>query len=334
MRLSPLTLTLILTLGAGIARSAPDSTNGWGYGYDSLLADLARWRQNPLARVDSIGASAQNRPLWRITVGDTTAARPRVFVHARTHPAEVQAFYVAREMLDFVLDTTAEAASLRAAFLFHFVPMYNPDGVALGYARHNANHVDIESNWNSPSPQPEVLALRAHFQALMAGPGPIRVALNLHSDQVNCTRFFFYHDAAGTSEPYAALEREYITGVRSYFMEGIQPWNYVVSWNDGFKPQYPESFWWLNHGPSVMALTYEDTNCPGAGDFYSTGRAIVRGSADYLRDHPASVLARAARDGARPEVLRGREGPIYVFRRDGRIEYRDARGRVLNGMKP
>jgi hypothetical protein len=323
---------LILTLAAATARSAPDSTNAWGYGYDSLLVNLNQWRQNPLARVDSIGASAQNRALWRVTVGDTAAPHPRVFVHARTHPAEVQAFYVAREMLNFLLDTTAEAASLRASFIFHFVPMYNPDGVTLGYARQNANHVDIESNWNNPAPQPEVLALRGHFQALMAGPRPIRIALNLHSDQFNCTRFFFYHDAAGTSAPYAALEKEYITGVRSYFIEGIQPWNYVVSWSDGFKPQYPESFWWLNHGPAVMALTYEDTNCPGAGDFYNTGRAIVRGSADYLRNHPTAVAYQkpgAPRAGERPEILQGRNGPVYIFRNNGRIEYRDAQGRAL-----
>ena len=316
------------------AQAAPDSTNAWGYNYDSLLVNLNQWRQNPLARVDSIGASVQNRALWRITIGDTTLPRPRVFVHARTHPAEVQAFYVAREMLNILLDTTAEAAALRAAAIYHIIPMYNPDGVMLGYARQNANHVDIESNWNSSSPQPEVVALRRHFQALMGGPRPIHVALNLHSDQVNCTRFFFYHDPAGTSAPYAALEKEYITGARSYFLEGIEPWNYVVSWNDGFKSQYPESFWWLNYGQAVMALTYEDTNCPGAGDFYKTARAILRGSADYLGSHPSTAVAyRAPRAANQPEgvqtLLPNGRGPVYLFRNNGRIEYRDAQGRVL-----
>ena len=312
------------------AHALPDSTNAWGYSYDSLLVNLNQWRQNPLARVDSIGASVQNRALWRVTIGDTTLPHPRVFVHARTHPAEVQAFYVAREMLNFLLDTTAEAATLRSSFIFHFIPMYNPDGVTLGYARHNANHVDIESNWNSSSPQPEVAVLRTHFQSLMGGPRPIRVALNMHSDQFNCTRFFFYHDAAGTSAPYAALEKEYITGVRSYFPEGIEQWNYVVSWNDGFKSQYPESYWWSNYGQNVMALTYEDTNCPGAGDFYRTGRAILRGSADYLLSHPVAAAQRAPREGGRaPEAVQTRNGPVYLFRQGGRIEYRDAQGRVL-----
>jgi hypothetical protein len=329
---------ILLILAVSSAWTQPDSTNGWGYPLDSLNADLARWRQHPRMKVDSIGLSAQGRPLWRVTVGEESGAvKPRVFVHARTHPAEVQAFYVMREMLGFVADTASAntaAAQLRQEFAFHFVPMYNPDGVALGKARQNANNVDIESNWNATSLQPEVSALKAAFQALTAGPaaGRIRVALNLHSDQVNCSRFFFYHDAAGTSSAYAALERDYITGVRAHFPEGIEAWNYVVSWTDGFRSQYPESFWWLNHGAAVMALTYEDTNCPGAGDFHRTGRALALGTADYLRAHPVTLAARGgSREPSVPEMgmQRGMNGPVFVHRRDGRVEYRDARGKLL-----
>jgi hypothetical protein len=338
---------LILLLGARESRAQADSTNGWGYTYDSLQNSLTRWRQNPLMRVDSIGRSVQNRPLWRITVGEQSGAvKPRIYVHARTHPAEVQAFYVLREMLTFVTDTSSTAdgtlaAALRRDFIFQFMPMYNPDGVQLGRGRLNANNVDIESNWNKATLEPEVAALKATFQALSTGPaeGRIRVALNLHSDQFNCTRFFFYHEAAGTSTAYAALEKEYITGVRSYFIEGIEPWNYITSWGGGFASQYPESFWWLTRGAEVMALTYEDTNCPGAGDFYRTGRALALGSAEYLRNHPVAIArARTERSGNREDVmLRGRPGTgsgvVLVQRRDGRVEYRDARGQLLH-MNP
>jgi hypothetical protein len=235
-------------------------------------------------------------------------------------------------MVDFLLDTTSQAAQLRSEFVFQFVPMYNPDGVQLGYGRLNANRVDIESNWNNPSPQPEVVALKAQFQALMAGPRPMRVALNLHSDQYLCSRFFFFHRESGTSATYAAHQRQYITGVRSYFPEGIESWDYQQSWTT-FQPQYPESFWWLNRGPQVMALTYEDTNCPGAGDFYRTARAMILGSADYVRANPTVSLASRETARAPQAIEAGRRGPVYLFRKDGRIEYRDARGRVL-GLQP
>jgi len=333
------TVWLLITALSALPTSAqPDSTNGWGYPIDSLQADLVRWRQNPLMRVDSIGVSAQGRPLWRVTVGESTGVvKPRVFVHARTHPAEVQSFYVLREMLNFVAHATNDtAAALRRDVAFHFVPMYNPDGVALGRARQNANGIDLEGNWNKTVPEPEVAVLKATFQTLSAAPedGTIRVALNLHSDQVNCTRFFFYHHENGTSSTYASLQQQYITGVRGYFLEGIQPWNYVVSWTGGFASQYPESFWWLTRGTKTMALTYEDTNCPGAGDFYRTGRALALGSADYIRALPTAVFARRLRPaGTAPAYnLRqgsGNTGPVIVDRREGRVVLRDIRGKIL-----
>jgi Zinc carboxypeptidase len=330
---------LVHTLAVTPTPAQPDSTNGWGYSLDSLQADLARWRQNPLMRVDSIGRSVQGRPLWRVTVGESTGAvKPRIFVHARTHPAEVQSFYVLREMLNFVAHATNDtAAALRRDFAFHFVPMYNPDGVALGRARQNANGIDIEGNWNKATLEPEVAALKTTFQNLSSGSeaGTIRVALNLHSDQVNCTRFFFYHHENGTSSAYASLQQQYITGVRGYFSEGIEPWNYVVSWTSGFAAQYPESFWWLTRGTRTLALTYEDTNCPGAGDFYRTGRALALGSADYIRANPTAVYARRPPSSSTvangPVLQRGgpNSGPVVVERRDGRVIIRDTRGKFL-----
>ncbi len=334
-------LSIALLLCATGAFAQPDSTNGWGYPLDSLAADLARWRANPLMKVDSIGLSVQGRPIWRVTVGEATngsgSAKPRVFVHARTHPAEVQSFYVLREMLWYVTADNDTAAALRNEFAFHFVPMHNPDGVALGRGRHNANGIDIEGNWNQPTLEPEVAALKATFQSLSAAApeARVRVALNMHSDQVNCSRFFFYHHENGTSAQFAALQREYITGVRAYFPEGIENWNYVVSWTDGFRPQYPESFWWLTQGANTMALTYEDTNCPGAGDFYLTARALVLGSADYLRNNPASIRKRDGGDLRGPPGVRfergvdGRGSPVLIERRDGKVIYRDMKGKVL-----
>ena len=181
----------------------PDSTNGWGYGYDSLLKDLALWKESPYMRIDSIGASVEGRALWMVTItegeGPPGGSKRRVFIHARTHPAEVQANYIAKEAIAFLLDSGSLSAEIRRHHVFNIIPMYNPDGVEKspgrdhGYGRLNANRVDLESNWDKPNIQPEVQALRARFDAFMAGPNPVEVALNLHSDQFNCTRFFFFH---------------------------------------------------------------------------------------------------------------------------------------------
>ncbi len=300
-----------------------DSAIQWGYGYDSLLRDLAIWRKHPNVRIDSIGASSQGRAIWMVTitdgldslgpVDDPSARKHRVIIHARTHPAEVQVEYIANEAIKQLLDTGFAAERLRSEFIFNIIPMYNPDGVELGHSRLNAHLVDLEGDWNKQVLEPEVVALKRTFETFQAGPIPVDVALNLHSDTVNCTRFFFFHAALATSGFYADLEKNFIGGVQSHFPGGIRDWSYLNGWSDGFLSQYPESFWWTTQREKVMALTYEDSNCPNAGGFDSTGRALVLGARDYVAGRMQAALRKGPPTVSRvllsPEGVRIYGGP-------------------------
>jgi hypothetical protein len=323
-----------------------DSTNGWGYGYDSLLRDLGVWRQDPNVRIDSIGASVQGRALWMVSItapgdsvgrgGDLPERKRRVFIHARTHPAEVQALWVARETIRFLLSGDGRAGALRRDFIFNIIPMYNPDGVELGKARQNAHDVDLESNWDNNPMEPEPTALKKTFMAYMAGPIPIEVALNLHADQYNCARFFFFHYAEGTSAAYAALEKAFIAGVQAHYPGGIRNWDFVESWANGTVTHYPEGFWWVNHGDKVMALTYEDQNtltqigadCPHPGGYDTTGAALALGSADYIRSRMAAPIL--ARSPPVTRVLLRREGVLFPPGEAVHWEILDPQGRRLS----
>lgn len=334
---SSLVLATLMCLLPSLPAHA-DSTS-WGYGNDSLAADLASWKTHPDVRVDSFGASVLGRPLWMVTISDGSDSlasangrsepKRRVFVHARTHPSEVQSLFVAREMIRFLLDTTARARDLRGRFLFHFVPHYNPDGVALGLARQNANGVDIESNWDKAVLEPEVQALKRVFDAFQSGPLPIEVALNLHSDQFNGKRFFFYHLEAGTSWIYTELQKEYIAGVQAQFPGGIENWDFITSWGTGTGFRYPEGYWWKTQREKVLALTYEDNNSATASRYDSAGRALVLGSVAYLASHPLAAV-RAVRDPGAIQV-----GPAGVrLRASGsgaRWEVHSLDGRRLGG---
>jgi hypothetical protein len=267
----------------------------WGYGYDDLLTDLQIWQNNPYVTIDSIGASVQNRALWELTItADSAPINPRrtVYIHARTHPGEVQSWWVTKEIITILLAEDDFARSVRDSCVFYIIPMYNPDGVELEYPRENANGIDIESNWNKSSVQPEVAALRSRFQTLMTSRAPIEIALNMHS-AYGTNRYFVYHDAAGTSASYAVLQRQFIEGTRAWFPGGIRPWSHYISWKTGTATQYPESWFWLNYRESVMALTYEDMNDPSAGAFDRTANAIVHGIIDYLGRSRTQVVASA-----------------------------------------
>lgn len=258
-----------------------------GYSYDSLLIDLELWRMSEYVKIDSIGLSVQGRPLWQLTISsdpNNVAAKRTVHIHARTHPQETEGFYVTEEMIEILLSETEFAQTARANCVFYVIPMYNPDGVVLGLPRRNANNIDLEANWNTFPHQPEVTALKARFTQLMASPNPIEVMLNMHSSSL-CTRYFVYHHENGTSPNFALLQQQFINGVRSYFPNAIEPYNYFVSWTSGTALQYPESWCWLNHGENIMALTYEDKyrpSCSNTGKYDSTANAILRGVLDYM----------------------------------------------------
>jgi len=258
-----------------------------GYSYDSLLIDLELWRMSEYVKIDSIGLSVQGRALWQLTISsdpNNVAGKRTVHIHARTHPQETEGFYVTDEMIKILLSESEFAQTARANCVFYVIPMYNPDGVELGLPRRNANNIDLEANWNTFPHQPEVAALKARFTQLMASPNPIEVMLNMHSSSL-CARYFVYHHENGTSPNYAVLQQSFINGVRSFYPNAIEPYNYFVSWTSGTALQYPESWCWLNHGENIMAITYEDKykpSCPTSGNYDSTANAILRGVLDYM----------------------------------------------------
>jgi hypothetical protein len=256
----------------------------WGYGFDSLRADIVRWSASPYVHVDSVGASVQNRALYVLTIespGLPAYPRKRIWIHARTHPNEVQGTWVTNQMIALLLGESPLARTLRDSCVFNVMPMYNPDGVELQYSRENAHGVDIESNWTAVPGEPEVQVLRAQFTRLMAPPNPILLALNMHSS-VSCARYFVYHAEGGTSALYASLEQSLIGAVRRNFPGGIEQYTYFVSWTTSAPQYYPESWFWYNCRESVVALTYEDKNCAAAGGYDSTARAILQGAGEFL----------------------------------------------------
>jgi hypothetical protein len=256
----------------------------WGYGYWDLLEDLEIWNESPYVNIDSLGASVQNRALWQLTItSDETVIEPKkvVFIHARTHPNEVQAWWVTNEVINYLLSEDGFAQLLREHCVFYIVPMYNPDGVELQYPRENAHDIDIESNWNENPLEPEVAVLRSRFSQLMNSDTPVEVALNMHSAYA-CKRYFVYHDQTGTNYNYTQMEKAFIGDVRYYYEDGIEPWHYKITWTNGTPTQYPESWWWINHGASVLALTYEDMNCSEAGNYDDTAYALLNGISDFL----------------------------------------------------
>ncbi|MFH1853245.1 MAG: M14 family zinc carboxypeptidase [Candidatus Neomarinimicrobiota bacterium] len=306
---------LLFTVNISVAAA------NWGYGYNDLLNDLVSWNASPWVTVDSIGASVQNRALWELTITDTTppsVPRHTVYIHTRTHPNEFQSFRVTEQIIAQLIADDPFARLLRRQCTFYIIPMYNPDGVELGYDRQNANGIDIESNWADVPLQPEPAALKKRFEELMSSDAPIEIALNMHSAYAATQRYFVFHHANGTSAVYAQMEQAFIAAVQGYFPSGIASWDHTVTWTSITPDYYPESWFWLNHGAAVLALTYEDMNNAAAGMYDSSANAILHGIGDYLGlEETGGVVATTLL----PELFSLRQNYPNPFNPSTRIDY-------------
>jgi hypothetical protein len=162
--------------------------------------------------------------------------------------------------------------------------MYNPDGIQLGYGRQNANKIDLERNWFTDPPEPEVYALKNKYLEFMDSFLPIRLALNMHGDSGAEKNYFVFHDSNGTSVKYVEDQKRFYTSVVKYYANGTADWDYFVSWKDGNPLVYPESWFWVNYAEEVMSLTFEKIPTQTAKDvqYDSTAYALLKGMIDYF----------------------------------------------------
>ncbi len=257
------------------------------YNFDSLLVQLEKWRSCPYIKIDSIGASVMGRAIWMLTIrGKQNHFLPiyRVTIHARTHPNEIQSEMLTHRMIEYLIEDSEFGELLRDRFEFNIVPMYNPDGVELGYGRQNANKIDLERNWFTNPPEPEVNTIRNKYREFMESFLPISIMLNMHGDSGAEKNYFVFHHENGTSDKYVEDQKKFYSAVSKYYSNGIAAWDYSVTWKEGNPLTFPESWFWVNYAEDVMALTFEKIPTQTANDvqYDSTAYALLKGIVDYF----------------------------------------------------
>jgi hypothetical protein len=158
----------------------------------SLLADVKKF---PCARVEVIGETVLGRPLHLVTVTNDArpdAAKKVVWLQARQHAWECGTSFLVEGALRFVVSDDPAARKLRDETVFKFVPMINPDSVARGEVRFNANGFDPNRQWDEVDLRgrlwlernPEIFYVKRALIEQHARQ-PIAVALNLHNTEMN-----------------------------------------------------------------------------------------------------------------------------------------------------
>lgn len=139
------------------------------YGVEREQRFVARAQTSPLVRLETIGLSLEGRPIDMLTIGTAAPGRRKCWIIARQHPSETQGGYFLEGIVDRMLDAADPTArALLDEAVLYVVPNVNPDGSANGLTRTNIAGVNLNREWNGPSPErsPEVHHVRTRMEAI------------------------------------------------------------------------------------------------------------------------------------------------------------------------
>lgn len=148
--------------------------------------DIAQWASQ-FTSIDNtsfqvVGKSKLGRDLIHLDIhSGSISGKEIVAVISRQHPPEVTGNMAMIAFVEEILNDSDLSRQFRQRYRVLVYPMLNPDGVDLGYWRHNAGGVDLNRDWAEYN-QPEIRQICRHIieQSNNAGEDVI-LGLDFHS---------------------------------------------------------------------------------------------------------------------------------------------------------
>lgn len=151
------------------------------YSFERHLELLGRAEDSPLARVQRLGATVEQRDLDLVVCGAPSETKRALWIIARQHPGETMAEWFVEGVLERLLDASDPVARrvLERATVY-LVPNMNPDGSVRGNLRTNAAGANLNREWVSPAMErsPEALLVRERMHAT-----GVHSFLDVHGDE-------------------------------------------------------------------------------------------------------------------------------------------------------
>lgn len=267
-----------------IARTFPYTTQDY-LDYRNQIAP------NPYVKIVALGNSPDKAfPIDMITINDEVSGsdKKHIWIHARTHAAEVGSSYLLEGLINTVLSDSRIGNTLRGKYIFKIVPMHNADGIILGNYRTNASSINLENQWLfEKSGNPLFLEETAPIENKFLNRGgmapliidekdPVVLALNLHSSnsRPDMKAFFFPHFGSGAK--YTDAEQtlwnkqiHFIQLVAGHYGGRIEA--PPLEGGKGFLNSYfPETWFWYNRKEKTTAITLETTYSKAGFDHWVT----------------------------------------------------------------
>ena len=156
--------------------------------YEDHVGLLRHWEKHPHATLHEIGESLGGRTMYRLTVTDPESHVPeaRRWVHhaVNQHCYEYNAMWRIAGMIDWLL--SEEGADCRRRHICHFVVTMNVDGPTAGYARVNAQGIDLNRSYHPDGANPKTQAHESYvvqkdMEALAEAGPPFTTTWSMHT---------------------------------------------------------------------------------------------------------------------------------------------------------
>ena len=153
-----------------------------------LSALLDAHRGSRYLKRETIGKTVEGRDMLLLTITNPAAAEASkkvLWLMVRQHAWESGSSWVGEGAIRFLLSADPAAARLRDAAVWKVFPMADPDGVAAGRVRYNANGYDLNRNWDTAEPvkMPEISAQRKAVLDWVDAGRRIDFFLSLHNTE-------------------------------------------------------------------------------------------------------------------------------------------------------
>ncbi len=142
----------------------------------------------PYLTQEAAGKSIRGRDIPLVTITDPAvpdSGKRVVWLMTRQHAWETGTSWASDGAARFLVSNDPEAARIRRTAVFKIVPMFDPDGVAGGAVRFNANGYDNNRNWDAVDPKlmPEIAAVKRAILAWVDSGRRVDIFLAIHNDE-------------------------------------------------------------------------------------------------------------------------------------------------------
>ena len=151
---------------------------------------LGEFKNHPNLRQQSIGKTVQGRELLLLTITDErvpAVEKKVIWLMFRQHSWEAGSSWAGDGAIRFLLSDAPAAVILRQTVIVKIFPLCDPDGVARGGVRFNANGFDLNRNWDTVDEvkMPEIAAQRKAILNWVDSGQRVDMFLSLHNTETS-----------------------------------------------------------------------------------------------------------------------------------------------------